>query len=665
MAARLINKKKALAVLSLTVLPVALCSMRLIGCGGSDGDENTAPPVNISFERQAVSIERFAQDKLTVIGDADGVSFSSSDESVVTVNDDGVITGVGAGRAVVKAEVEGGSAQATVTVKRNKSYPVFIVDDTVKVPVNFGYDLMPKLTYKGIELDANFGYTSSDSGLTVTNGVVNGATVGEYTCNVYCDYAGERFAQDVTISVGSNDYLFIVAPTCEISLCDVFGQGLETEITLTARTNASETVVWSSDNEDVLTVTNGRVTAISAGTATVTAHCGELVDSITLTVNKAELIAETPVDYEKSGTYIDIDLTECTGNASFAFLKSDLTVTSDQAQSALPVSAANGKTVRLMAGAAPLGEQILSFETHDFVIKINAVVASKIINTADDFMSIEQAFRGGSNAQQNPDKFRDGYFILNADIDLQGNIFGVDQRGGDSSFFRRESHELGTDCKETAARVQYGWYGVLDGRGHVVSHVKSGKRGLFGTVEKNSEIKNVAFVNAEMSFTSGMGGENSGFIAEMVIGKIDNMLLVLDNIPVTLDGRNVWGKAGVSTYIYGEMKNSIVIVTRSQWIPTEDGFATPNLVAVTLDGSPVDDLPVGSLTNTHVLSHGNLSVVGYIRNGRPSRYSKVDNFSSLLQRVDINEFDSFWTFTQSGLTFGSYTIANETFEFDL
>ncbi len=30
MAARLINKKKALAVLSLTVLPVALCSMGLI-----------------------------------------------------------------------------------------------------------------------------------------------------------------------------------------------------------------------------------------------------------------------------------------------------------------------------------------------------------------------------------------------------------------------------------------------------------------------------------------------------------------------------------------------------------------------------------------------------------------------------------------------------------
>ena len=63
--------------------------------------------------------------------------------------------------------------------------------------------------------------------------------------------------------------------------------------------------------------------------------------------------------------------------------------------------------------------------------------------------------------------------------------------------------------------------------------------------------------------------------------------------------------------------------------------------AVTLDGSPVDDLPVGRLTNTLVLSHGNLSVVGYIRNGKADRYSKVDTFASLLQRADLNEFKDF------------------------
>ena len=167
-----------------------------------------------------------------------------------------------------------------------------------------------------------------------------------------------------------------------------------------------------------------------------------------------------------------------------------------------------------------------------------------------------------------------------------------------------------------------------------------------------------------MSFTSGMGGENSGFIAEMVVGTIDNMLLVLDEIPVSLDGRNVWGKAGVSTYVYGEIKNSAIIVTTTQSIPTEEGYSTPYVVAVTLDGSPVDDLPVGRLTNTLVLSHGNLSVVGYIRNGKADRYSKVDTFASLLQRADRNEFKDFWNFTQNGLTFGSYSITSDMLDFD-
>lgn len=663
MAARLIEKKFKRVAASLLALVIALCVCMLVGCGGNDSAESNVP-TRLSFERQNITIERFAQEKTKLTENIDGVMYSSSDDGIVKIDADGNITGVGIGTAILTATANGANATTTVSVKRNKSYPVLEIVDSLCIPISAEYALEPKLTYKGVELDVDFGYTVSSDGLTVTNGVIKGSAAGNYTVNVTCDYASEKFSQEVAVTVGNNDYLYISAPEREVALCDVFGQGLATEVTLTARTNASGDVVWNSSDESVLTVVGGTVTPVSEGKAVVRASCGNLTDSVTIAVNKARLKAAVPIDYDKSETYIDVDLTNSTLGAAFVLKKSDLTVYSSESENALPISSVSGKTVRIPSGAVPLGEQNLAFETHDFVVELDAVAASKIINDKQDFMSIESAFRGGSGAQPNPHKYRDGYFILNADIDLQDELFGVDQRGGDSSFFRRESHDLESDCKETAERVQYGWYGVLDGRGHVVKNIKSGKRGLFGTVEKDSEIKNIAFVNAKMSFTSGMGGENSGFIAEMVVGTIDNMLLVLEEIPVSLDGRNVWGKAGVSTYVYGEIKNSAIIVTTTQSIPTEEGYSTPYVVAVTLDGSPVDDLPVGRLTNTLVLSHGNLSVVGYIRNGKADRYSKVDTFASLLQRADRNEFKDFWNFTQNGLTFGSYSITSDMLDFD-
>lgn len=50
----------------------------------------------------------------------------------------------------------------------------------------------------------------------------------------------------------------------------------------------SPTIVWKSSDEAVVTVANGEVTAVSAGSATVTARCGECVATCEVTVNVVE-----------------------------------------------------------------------------------------------------------------------------------------------------------------------------------------------------------------------------------------------------------------------------------------------------------------------------------------------------------------------------------------
>ena len=47
-------------------------------------------------------------------------------------------------------------------------------------------------------------------------------------------------------------------------------------------------VTWSSDNTAIATVENGKVTAIAAGTATITAKAGDKTDTCSVTVNAAE-----------------------------------------------------------------------------------------------------------------------------------------------------------------------------------------------------------------------------------------------------------------------------------------------------------------------------------------------------------------------------------------
>ena len=66
--------------------------------------------------------------------------------------------------------------------------------------------------------------------------------------------------------------------------------GDEETLTATVAPNnaTNKTVTWSSSDNAVATVENGKVTAIAAGTATITAKAGDKTDTCSVTVNAAE-----------------------------------------------------------------------------------------------------------------------------------------------------------------------------------------------------------------------------------------------------------------------------------------------------------------------------------------------------------------------------------------
>ncbi|SDS53092.1 Ig-like domain-containing protein [Gramella sp. MAR_2010_147] len=213
-------------------------------------------------------------------------TYTSSDTSVATIDNDGVATGVSGGSATI-TYTDGNGCQGTATITVN-ALPV-VADKSVCVgsTVDFG----PSGTY-----------TSSDTSVaTIDNdGVATGVSGGSATIT-YTD--GNGCQGTATITVSSNPDLGD-ASVCVGSTVDM-GIGAGT---------------YSSSDTSVATVdTDGVVTGVSAGSATITYSDGNTCsDTATITVNANPVVADksvcvgSTVDFGPSGTYTSSDTSVAT-----------------------------------------------------------------------------------------------------------------------------------------------------------------------------------------------------------------------------------------------------------------------------------------------------------------------------------------------------------------
>ena len=79
----------------------------------------------------------------------------------------------------------------------------------------------------------------------------------------------------------------------QISLTMKVGDMLVLNATVLPENVTDKTVTWSSSNPAAVKVENGKLTALAEGNATITAKCGEKSAFCTVTVQKAEVLAES------------------------------------------------------------------------------------------------------------------------------------------------------------------------------------------------------------------------------------------------------------------------------------------------------------------------------------------------------------------------------------
>lgn len=224
------------------------------------------------------------------------VTWSSSNPEVATV-DNGVVTAVSAGEAIITVTTEDGAKTATckVTVNAPQTVPVTGVTlDKAELTLEKGSTgtLTATVAPQNATNNTVTWSSSNPEFVTVANGTVTAVSAGTATITVTTADGNHKATCTVTV----------IPKTVQVSGIQVQGSasvyvGGSTKLTATVTpTNATnQKVTWDSNNESVATVgTDGTVTAVSAGTATITATAQDgsgISGSFVVTVQQADTTA--------------------------------------------------------------------------------------------------------------------------------------------------------------------------------------------------------------------------------------------------------------------------------------------------------------------------------------------------------------------------------------
>jgi alpha-tubulin suppressor-like RCC1 family protein len=263
------------------IAPV-LVSLVLAGCSGEPvGPDNLIPVATVTLEPANPVVGVGATAPLTTTTKSlDGtvllnrtISYASANPAIATVDGQGVVTGVAAGSTQITATSEGKSASVALTVSSTPVASVTVTPISTTVKANATAILI------GTAFDAGgaplpgrvFAWTSANPAVaTVTSlGVVKGIAAGTVTITGTSE--GKSGTSTVTV---------IVPPVASVTVTPnpvTLGLGDSLQLAATLKDASGDTlsgrkVTWQTSNPLVVTVsTTGRIRAVAAGDATITA----------------------------------------------------------------------------------------------------------------------------------------------------------------------------------------------------------------------------------------------------------------------------------------------------------------------------------------------------------------------------------------------------------
>lgn len=300
----------------LAVVAAAAMAIALVGCGVKI--TNIAVPDAVTVEKgeavvlpvafgtddaPAVTPETAAtgesaetDEKLAKAASKLTVEWTSSDESVATVDATGMVVAVSAGEADITASVTDSEMSAVCKVTVKVAAKDITVPDNLDVKLNDGNETTVEATVSPADAtDVKVSYASTDEAVATVDkdGRVQVLQPGECDIVTTLTQEDKKVVEKKTHIKAYYEVEGITLDKTEGIL--TAGNTVALNATVLPEEIADETTVtWTSSDEKVATVDeNGKVTAIAAGEATITANAGEKSATYKLTVQAKKVVQNT------------------------------------------------------------------------------------------------------------------------------------------------------------------------------------------------------------------------------------------------------------------------------------------------------------------------------------------------------------------------------------
>lgn len=313
----------------LAVIATAAMALSLVGCGVKvtnisvpdaatlEKGESITLPVNFGTEDapaetpviatgESATAETAAQDeKIAKAAEKLTLAWTSSDESVATVDETGTVTAVATGEAEITAAVKDTEMQDVCVITVKVSAKELKVPDTLDVKLNDTDEAAIEAKCEPEDAsNISFDFASSDEEVATVDkdGKVKVLKAGECDITTTLLQDGEKVTEKTTHVKAFYEVESITLDSNEGKL--TVGNSHTIKATVAPEEVAAEaTIDWSSSNEKVATVdSNGKVTAVSSGNATITATAGEESANYEVTVEQPKKVTTSNKTYTKNSS---------------------------------------------------------------------------------------------------------------------------------------------------------------------------------------------------------------------------------------------------------------------------------------------------------------------------------------------------------------------------
>ena len=295
-------KKKSFLVLIL-ICVMAIFASAFAGCNLIEGDNGGNVRVSkVLLSGTTLSLDEGGSQKLEVTvlpADATnkGVSWSTSDPSVATVTQKGIVTAVAEGVATITVTSDDGglTAQCVVTVSKEIIHVTGVKLDRTSLELTVGQkQTLTASVQPSNASNQNVEWNTDDKNVATVTQSGEIEAVGAGTAHISVTTLEGAMSDICTVTVSPLTPPTIAVTGVTLSKKETALIAGQTE-TITASVQpadaTNQNVTWGTDNASVATVEGGKITANSAGTAhiTVTTVDGSKTDTCTVIVTAAKV----------------------------------------------------------------------------------------------------------------------------------------------------------------------------------------------------------------------------------------------------------------------------------------------------------------------------------------------------------------------------------------